>query len=60
MTVYYVCPICGADVDDDFEWEKQYPIKCCPLGMPYHVKCGYESHLDYCVNEDLCKGLKEE
>jgi hypothetical protein len=58
MTVYYSCPVCGADVDDDPEWVKKYPIKRCPLGQPYHEKCGYESHLDFCINNELCRDLK--
>lgn len=48
MTVYYPCPECGADVDDDNEWIKTYPIKYCRNRTPFHEKCGLETHDDFC------------
>lgn len=56
MTVYYRCPVCGADVDDDPEWDLKYPIvRSENCGTPYHKNCGIESHYEYCQK---CKPLK--
>lgn len=58
VTVFYQCPVCGKDVDDDNDLIKENPIKRCPLDLYYHEGCGYESHLNFCTNPKQCEELK--
>lgn len=59
MSVFYPCPKCGADVDDDNKWVQEFPLEYCPENVPFHEKCGYETHLDFCLNPNSCKSKRE-